>query len=102
MQLAHFTELAEGVERALFTFESTSNHAVLRMYRSGQAVELGQSRSSFASLSPENQILLGDESENVFLVYLYVSLCLSCLATIHMSTIASYSRFKNMRASSFP
>lgn len=68
--MAHFTELAEDVERALFTFESTSNHAVLRMYRSGQAAGLEQSQSSIASLQPENQILLGDESENVFLVYL--------------------------------
>ncbi|KAM5533752.1 hypothetical protein V8D89_012625 [Ganoderma adspersum] len=72
MQLAHFIELAEDIERALFTFESTSNHAVLRMYRSGQAAGLEQSRSSFASLKPENQILLGDESENVFLVYFFI------------------------------
>ncbi|KAI0676139.1 Fusaric acid resistance protein-like-domain-containing protein [Trametes maxima] len=71
MQTAQFHELSEGVERALFTFESTSNHAVLRLYRSGNISGL-DSRASIASLGSENQILAGDESENIFLIYFYI------------------------------
>lgn len=69
MLLADFVEIADSIERALFTFESTSNHAVLRMYRSGNVSGV-DSRASIASLTSDNQILMGDESENVFLVYL--------------------------------
>lgn len=66
-----FIELAQSIERALYTFESTSNHALLRMYRNGN-VSISNSRASIGSLGSENQVLLGDESENVFLVYLSV------------------------------
>lgn len=72
MEPADFHELSENVERALFTFESTSNHAVLRLYRSGNVSGV-DSRASVASLTSENQALSGDESENIFLVYLCVS-----------------------------
>ncbi|KAI8985654.1 Fusaric acid resistance protein-like-domain-containing protein [Trametes punicea] len=71
MQLADFHELSESVERALFTFESTSNHAVVRLYRSGN-VSGYDSRASIASLTSDNQVLAGDESETVFLVYFYI------------------------------
>ncbi|KAI0630649.1 Fusaric acid resistance protein-like-domain-containing protein [Trametes polyzona] len=71
MQPADFHELSENVERALFTFESTSNHAVLRLYRSGNMSGL-DSRASIASLTSDNQALTGDESENIFLVYFYI------------------------------
>ncbi|OBZ71051.1 Uncharacterized protein C26F1.08c [Grifola frondosa] len=71
MQAADFQSLAEGIERALFTFESTSNHAVIRLYRSGNASG-SQSRASFTSLAEDNQMLTGDESENVFLVYFFI------------------------------
>jgi len=64
IQPQEFHELVEGIQRALFTFESTSNHAVIRLYRknifSGRANE-------------ENAILTGNEGEHVFLVYLYVN-----------------------------
>ncbi|KAL1940894.1 hypothetical protein VTO73DRAFT_7935 [Trametes versicolor] len=71
MEPADFHELSENVERALFTFESTSNHAVLRLYRSGNISGV-DSRASVASLTSENQALSGDESENIFLVYFYI------------------------------
>ena len=68
LQPTDFVEISNSIERALFTFESTSNHAVLRAYRSGNAGL--DSHSSVASLTSENQVLMGAESENVFLVYL--------------------------------
>ncbi len=69
MQPSDFVELADSIERALYTFESTSNHAVLRMYRSGN-VSCVDSRASIASLTSDNPVLMGDESEHVFLAYL--------------------------------
>ncbi|RPD58687.1 hypothetical protein L227DRAFT_504933 [Lentinus tigrinus ALCF2SS1-6] len=71
MRPTDFVEIADSVERALFTFESTSNHAVLRMYRSGNVSGI-DSRASIASLTSDNQILMGDESENVFLAYFFI------------------------------
>ncbi|TFK90654.1 hypothetical protein K466DRAFT_484360 [Polyporus arcularius HHB13444] len=71
MQPADFVELADSIERALYTFESTSNHAVLRMYRSGN-VSCVDSRASFASLTSDNPVLMGDESEHVFLAYFFI------------------------------
>ncbi|KAI0708907.1 Fusaric acid resistance protein-like-domain-containing protein [Cerioporus squamosus] len=71
MQPTDFVEIADSIERALFTFESTSNHAVLRMYRSGNVSGV-DSRASIASLTSENQVLMGDESENVFLAYFFI------------------------------
>ena len=97
MQPADFVALADNIERALFAFESTSNHAVLRMYRSGQAVALEHSRSSAASLASENQLLMGDESETVFLVYLYASVSsvafrTSCYPYSFIFTLQEYAR----------
>ncbi|KAI0743674.1 Fusaric acid resistance protein-like-domain-containing protein [Daedaleopsis nitida] len=71
MQATDFVDIAENVERALFTFESTSNHALLRMYRNGN-VSMSDSRASVTSMTSDNQVLLGDESENVFLVYFFI------------------------------
>ncbi|KAH9893586.1 Fusaric acid resistance protein-like-domain-containing protein [Cubamyces lactineus] len=71
MRPADFHALSETVERALFTFESTSNHAVVRLYRSGN-ISGFDSRASIASLTSDNQVFAGDESENVFLVYFYI------------------------------
>jgi hypothetical protein len=57
----------DAIERALFTFESTSNHAVMRLYRR----EISDSSwESIAHSADENYVLLGNESEQVFLVYL--------------------------------
>ncbi|KAI0745606.1 Fusaric acid resistance protein-like-domain-containing protein [Earliella scabrosa] len=74
MQPTDFVEIADSIERALFTFESTSNHAVLRMYRNGN-ISVSNSRASigsFGSAGSDNQMLLGDESENVFLAYFFI------------------------------
>ena len=58
--------MAETLERALFMFESTSNHAVVRLYRRGT----GSASESIASLAEDNPALTGSDSESIFLVYL--------------------------------
>ena len=67
-----FQQLADAVRRALFTFESTSNHAVVRLYRRQQNMSGTQSRDSYGSVFDENQVLTGNDGESVFLVYLCV------------------------------
>ncbi|KAI0929858.1 hypothetical protein AcV5_006710 [Taiwanofungus camphoratus] len=71
IDFAQFQQLADSIERALFTFESTSNHAVLRLYRNRNASGT-QSRSSVSSMIEENHILTGGDGENVFLVYFFI------------------------------
>ncbi|KAJ6594590.1 Fusaric acid resistance protein-like-domain-containing protein [Mycena capillaripes] len=66
-----FLELVDGIERALVRFESTSNHAVLRLYRRSAASELPADLRD--SIYTENsEILSGSENENVFLVYFFI------------------------------
>ncbi|KAG5645197.1 hypothetical protein DXG03_006715 [Asterophora parasitica] len=78
-----FSELVEGIERALVRFESTSNHAVLRLYRKSdvpasprpQSVASRRGRSSVYSArgeEVENALLLSAENEHVFLVYFFI------------------------------
>ncbi|EPQ57130.1 hypothetical protein GLOTRDRAFT_73697 [Gloeophyllum trabeum ATCC 11539] len=67
---SEFSDLTEELERALFTFESTSNHAVMRLYRRGEST-YQHSRSS-VNLLEENTMLTGTEHENVFLVYFFI------------------------------
>lgn len=69
VDVSDFLELVDGIERALFTFESTSNHAVMRLYRRDDFSGLN-SRGSIYSLTDENPVTIGSENENVFLVYL--------------------------------
>ena len=65
-----FLDLAEELEHALFAFESTSNHAVVRLYRRGVgSPSMSRSSSSFPSMN-DNAVLMGTDSESVFLVYL--------------------------------
>ncbi|KAL6303505.1 Fusaric acid resistance protein-like-domain-containing protein [Sparassis latifolia] len=64
-------QLSDDIERALFTFESTSNHAVMRLYRS-QNMSGTQSRASVNSAVDDNQVLIGSDSEHVFLVYYFI------------------------------
>ncbi|KAF7376656.1 ArAE-2 domain-containing protein [Mycena sanguinolenta] len=60
-----FLELVDGIERALVRFESTSNHAVLRLYRRSAAIEYsGDLRDSIYSENTE--VLSGAENEHVF------------------------------------
>jgi hypothetical protein len=69
-------ELANGIQRALFEFDSTSNHAVLRLYQRADAHgSTSHGSTASASASSEygpNPFLSGSESEHVFLMYLYV------------------------------
>ncbi|KAI0319004.1 Fusaric acid resistance protein-like-domain-containing protein [Amylostereum chailletii] len=76
-----FLELVDGVERALFVFDSTSNQAIMRLYRrsspSGHATHntsLATSRASIASLVDDsvNPFTVGTDNENVFLVYFFI------------------------------
>jgi hypothetical protein len=62
-------EFVDSIERALFTFESTSNHALLRQYRKNEISE-SQSRESLKSYAEGNSVLFSSEGEQVFLVYL--------------------------------
>lgn len=63
IQPHEFSELVDGIEAALIRFESTSNHAVLRLYRRNDEIK---SSSSDDPLQP----IKDADNENVFLVYL--------------------------------
>lgn len=68
-----FSDLIDGIEAALVRFESTSNHAVLRLYRRSDATFLSRPTSSGSQtpINPElNPLTAEGDSENVFLVYL--------------------------------
>lgn len=64
MELEEFSELVENIEAALVRFESTSNHAVLRLYR----------RSDFHNTQPHSEsphnIAADNDNESIFVVYL--------------------------------
>ncbi|KAI0798617.1 Fusaric acid resistance protein-like-domain-containing protein [Irpex lacteus] len=67
-----FVNLSENLERALYTFESTSNHSVLRLYRRGLGTPtLSRTAESLQSSEDDNSVLTGAESENIFLVYFF-------------------------------
>ncbi|KAG2015556.1 hypothetical protein CC2G_008817 [Coprinopsis cinerea AmutBmut pab1-1] len=75
MQPEAFIEMAEGIERALFVFESTSNHAVLRLYRKSSSNPYSPRPMSPSARSfsySENRLLTEDENEHVFLVYFFI------------------------------
>jgi hypothetical protein len=71
---AEFIELVDRIERALVRFESTSNHAVMRLYRKSDNVALSRPQS----VASQTLSARGDEmdgsllvyNEHVFLVYL--------------------------------
>lgn len=66
-----FQQLAEDIERALYTFESTSNQAVMRVYRRSVMISSGNSAASVSDVGGENELLTQyDDSEVVFLIYL--------------------------------
>ena len=77
-----FVELVDGIERALVRFESTSNHAVLRLYRRSGLLPSSRPHSvaSISSAREEECLPWNDNaSEQVFLVYLRVQFLLSSL-----------------------
>jgi len=64
-----FDQLMEDIERALFTFDSTSNQAVVRLY--SRRISSSSSCHSLESSLGDNPLFTSDtEHENVFLVYL--------------------------------
>ena len=69
LKLEEFDQLIEDIERALFTFDSTSNQAVVRLY--SRRISSSDSYHSLESSLGDNLLLTsGTEHENVFLVYL--------------------------------
>ena len=69
LKLEEFDQLMEDIERALFTFDSTSNQAVVRLY--SRRISSSSSYHSLESSLGDNSLLTsGTEHENVFLVYL--------------------------------
>jgi hypothetical protein len=63
-----FIELVDGIEKALVRFESTSNHAVLRLYRKTENPMLSRPLSvASQTLSTHGEDM---DNEHVFLVYL--------------------------------
>ncbi|TFY82398.1 hypothetical protein EWM64_g1610 [Hericium alpestre] len=71
MQPHDFIEVVSHIERALYAFESTSNHAVLRLYRRSD-VSGFTSRASTVSGVDDNMVASGGDNESVFLVYFFI------------------------------
>ncbi|KAG6820973.1 hypothetical protein H0H93_008602 [Arthromyces matolae] len=76
-----FLELVDGIETALVRFESTSNHALLRWYRTGKGDAVPGSpkpkstSGSFHSSKGEgldHSLIMGSDNEQVFLVYFFI------------------------------
>ncbi|KAJ3563310.1 hypothetical protein NP233_g9021 [Leucocoprinus birnbaumii] len=77
-----FMDLVDDIEKALVRFESTSNHALLRLYKRVDISDI--SRSSIASFDQrssrtseglddsKNTLLTSHENEHVFLVYFFI------------------------------
>lgn len=84
-QPPEFVELIDEIEKALGRFESTSNHALVRLYKRSDLSDLGSApspsrRSSYASRTDERDGLSTQhENEHVFLVYLYA--CIHGIST---------------------
>ncbi|TFK74268.1 hypothetical protein BDN72DRAFT_760046 [Pluteus cervinus] len=76
IQPHEFFELAEEIEKALTRFESTSNHAVLRLYRRSDANHSHMSASVSGSIQGsevgQDQSYTSPESESIFLVYFFI------------------------------
>lgn len=77
-QPGEFIELVDGIERALVRFESTSNHAVLRLYRKSEILIYSRPQSvasetlSVRGDDLDNSLLMGGDNEHVFLVYFFI------------------------------
>ena len=62
--------LADAIERACYVFESTSNQAVLRVYRRYNAISAAASVASLESADDNPMLTQFGDNEVVFLVYL--------------------------------
>ncbi|KAJ8508004.1 hypothetical protein ONZ45_g9692 [Pleurotus djamor] len=97
VQPQDFIELVEGIEKALVRFESTSNHAVLRLYRKSNIISATNTHQSLATgfgsqatssgrdlqassyslrsdaqNDREGNIFTQGDNEHVFLVYFFI------------------------------
>lgn len=68
MQPRDFHKIMDGIDRALVTFETTSNYAVVRLYKQSYFASAQKSTPS----PEENPLLTESEHEHIFLVYLSV------------------------------
>lgn len=97
-------DLVEGLERALMRFESTSNHAVLRLYRKSDLISASVTAQGEAFMSAsssswktdgekekEGNIFTQGDNEHVFLVYL----CVQCSTLVcpHTADLVSLPSF---------
>lgn len=89
MRPQDFHQIMEGIERALFTFESTSNHAVLRLYRRSNFASKSMEKSTHSSLE-DNTLLAESEHEHIFLVYLFVKQACLCPGSITDMAVQLY------------
>lgn len=103
VQPHEFSDLVEGIEAALVRFDSTSNHAVLRLYRRSDAnspilsmTSLNQTTATHALSKQANDT----DHESVFLVYLYVIPKLLSRKIADVTHLASSLRCKNLPKSS--
>ncbi|KAI6134688.1 Fusaric acid resistance protein-like-domain-containing protein [Pisolithus croceorrhizus] len=69
MHPQEFHTITDGIERALYTFESTSNSALLRLYRRSDLVL--RSRRSTSTID-YSQALGDNENEHIFIVYFFI------------------------------
>jgi uncharacterized membrane protein YgaE (UPF0421/DUF939 family) len=67
-----FVSLIESIEKALLRFESTSNHAMMRVYRRSDMVQSDGLRESASSLKDISQPDQSTQLEHIFLVYYFV------------------------------
>lgn len=67
-----FHTLIDEIDRALFTFESTSNHAVMRLYKRSDFAAPSMGGSFDSSVQQDNKILMNSEHEHMFLLYFFI------------------------------
>lgn len=65
-------DLANGIQRALYEFDSTANHALLRLYHRVDVSTAGSHASMATADDNPNSFLSGSDSEHVFLVYFFI------------------------------
>jgi hypothetical protein len=65
-----FHVLIDEIDRALYTFESTSNHAVMRLYKQSTSAAPSTGGSFDSSVQQDNTLLINSEHEHIFLLYL--------------------------------
>ncbi|KAG1889875.1 Fusaric acid resistance protein-like-domain-containing protein [Suillus subluteus] len=67
-----FHILIDEIGRALFTFETTSNHAVMRLYKRSDFAAPSMGDSIDSLVQRDNMILTNGEHEHIFLLYFFI------------------------------